>query len=200
MNLLSSHDIPRIRTTLASGMNEMLPSRENQIDYVVTSENDRKGARLSRLAFAIQFFIPGIPSIYYGDEYGMNGLMDPFNRGPMFKHDTKIFEELKTVSVFRSREKILQTGYALYIAASKHVLAILRFVPGTKDVFGEPCNQGAYLLLVNTSDEEEEIDFDFLDHKEGVPEEEHRRLIKMLDNTRVHTKVQKLDYKIMHLS
>lgn len=63
------------------------------------------GSRALRLAFAIQFFIPGIPSIYYGDEYGMNGLMDPFNRGPYFKHDTKIYEELKTVSVFRSREK-----------------------------------------------------------------------------------------------
>ena len=200
MNLLSSHDIPRIRTTLASGMNEMLPSRENQIDYVVTSENDRRGAVLSRLAFAIQFFIPGIPSIYYGDEYGMNGLMDPFNRGPYFKHDTKIYEELKTVSVFRSREKILQTGYALYIGASKNVLAILRFAAGNKDIFGEPCGQGAYLLLVNPGDEEEEIEFDIADHKEGVPEEEHRRLIRMLGNTRVHTKIQKSDYKIMRLS
>ncbi len=107
---------------------------------------------------------------------------------------------MKTVSVFRSREKILQTGYALYIGASKNVLAILRFAAGNKDIFGEPCGQGAYLLLVNPGDEEEEIEFDIADHKEGVPEEEHRRLIKMLGNTRVHTKIQKSDYKIMRLS
>ena len=80
MNLLSSHDIPRIRTTLATGMNENFPSREQQAEYVITSKMDQKGKSLTRLAIAVQFFVPGMPCIYYGDEYGMHGLMDPFNR------------------------------------------------------------------------------------------------------------------------
>ena len=72
MNLLSSHDIPRIRTTLATGMNENLPSREQQAEYVITSKMDQKGKALTRLAMAVQFFVPGMPCIYYGDEYGMH--------------------------------------------------------------------------------------------------------------------------------
>ena len=83
MNLLSSHDIPRIRTTLATGMNENLPSREQQAEYVITSKMDQKGKALTRLdrntKWQYQFFVPGMPCIYYGDEYGMHGLMDPFN-------------------------------------------------------------------------------------------------------------------------
>lgn len=53
MNLLSSHDIPRIRTTLATGMNENLPSREQQAEYVITSKMDQKGKALTRLAMAV---------------------------------------------------------------------------------------------------------------------------------------------------
>ena len=89
MNLLSSHDIPRIRTTLATGMNENLPSREQQAEYVITSKMDQKGKALTRLAMAVQFFVPGMPCIYYGDEYGMHGLMDPFNRGAFLKMTKK---------------------------------------------------------------------------------------------------------------
>jgi glycosidase len=91
MNLLSSHDIPRIRTTLASGMNETLPAREQQVEYVITSKMDQRGATLTKLAMAIQFFVPGMPCIYYGDEYGMHGFMDPFNREPYYKNDEKVY-------------------------------------------------------------------------------------------------------------
>lgn len=34
------------------------------------------------LASLIQYLIPGIPVIFYGTEVGMQGLKDPFNRGP----------------------------------------------------------------------------------------------------------------------
>ena len=33
-----------------------------------------------KLAVAIQFTLPGFPCIYYGDEAGMQGYRDPFNR------------------------------------------------------------------------------------------------------------------------
>lgn len=56
MNLLSSHDTPRIRT-LCGG-----------------------DADLAKLAAAIQFTWAGTPSIYYGDELGMLGDKDPDNR------------------------------------------------------------------------------------------------------------------------
>ena len=41
-----------------------------------------RAKRLLRLAYAILSTIPGIPSIYYGDEAGLEGYSDPFNRMP----------------------------------------------------------------------------------------------------------------------
>ena len=35
---------------------------------------------LMRLAYAMIFTLPGVPSIYYGDEIAMQGYRDPFNR------------------------------------------------------------------------------------------------------------------------
>ena len=58
-NLVASHDTPRIRT-LARG----------------------NRARV-KLALFLQFFFPGIPAIYYGDEIGLEGGQDPDNRRAM---------------------------------------------------------------------------------------------------------------------
>ena len=56
-NLLGSHDTPR---------------------FVTVCGGDRVGLRLATL---IQMTLPGAPSIYYGDEIGMEGGVDPANRG-----------------------------------------------------------------------------------------------------------------------
>ncbi|MGN0416737.1 glycoside hydrolase family 13 protein [Anaerostipes faecalis] len=200
MNLLSSHDIPRIRTTFASGMNETLPSREKQAEYVITSKMDKQGARLTRLAMAIQFFIPGMPCIYYGDEYGMHGFMDPFNRETFYKNDVQVYQELKEITSLRSKEKVLQTGYALYFAVNKNVLAMVRFVANQKDVFGEKCGNKALLMLVNPTDQKEKVVFDLRMKKEGVPEKEHKALIQNLENKVIREEVAPFDYKIIELS
>lgn len=199
MNLLSSHDIPRIRTTFASGMNEALPSREKQIDYVITSDMDQQGEKLTRLAMAMQFFIPGIPSVYYGDEYGMHGFMDPFNRGTFYKNDSEVWKELKNLTGFRMREPALQTGYALYIAVNDHVLGILRFIVGEKDVFGEKAGDQALLLLVNPSDERQNVAFDLSSKKEGIPARIHYLLMKYLKTPLVSACIEACDYKMIQL-
>lgn len=113
-------------------MNENLPSREQQAEYVITSKMDQKGKALTRLAMAVQFFVPGMPCIYYGDEYGMHGLMDPFNRGAFFENDKETYQEVLRLTSLRNREKVLQTGYALYMAPTENVLAILRFISEKK--------------------------------------------------------------------
>jgi glycosidase len=56
-NLLGSHDTPR---------------------FVTVCGGDRDSLRLATL---IQMTLPGAPSIYYGDEIGMQGGLDPANRG-----------------------------------------------------------------------------------------------------------------------
>lgn len=199
MNLLSSHDIPRIRTTFATSMNETMPSREKQIEYVITSEMDKRGAKLTRLAMAIQFFIPGMPCIYYGDEYGMHGFMDPLNRGPFFKNDGETYQEICKITSLRSAQKVLQTGYALFFAVNEKVLGIVRFVSDERDVFGEKCDNKALLMLVNSGDQKETVRFDLRGKKEGVPEKIHRALIRNIKNSVMEETIEPFDYQVMEL-
>ena len=42
----------------------------------------KSAARSVKTASAIQYFLPGLPTIYYGDEIGMQGYEDPINRRP----------------------------------------------------------------------------------------------------------------------
>lgn len=77
MNFLSSHDTPRIITVL-SGV-----AVENKCDRAGFRLNEEQTATaLKRLYIAmfLQFFMIGMPSIYYGDEIGMQGFEDPFCR------------------------------------------------------------------------------------------------------------------------
>lgn len=68
MNLLSSHDQPRVLW---------------EVGY---KEYGQEGYDVYRkrmlLAVSFQFSYPGAPTIYYGDEIGLTGGHDPFNRGP----------------------------------------------------------------------------------------------------------------------
>jgi glycosidase len=81
MNLVSSHDIARIRTVLATGVDGKGMSRESQASFTVSAKDDARGDALVRCAVALQYSLPGIPVVYYGDEAGLHGLLDPFNRG-----------------------------------------------------------------------------------------------------------------------
>ena len=53
MNLLSSHDIPRIRTMLAIAPEKMPGDRAAQAARTVSDAEDARGARLQKLAAAL---------------------------------------------------------------------------------------------------------------------------------------------------
>ena len=80
MNHIGTHDTERALTALAG---EPCRGRDRawQAAQRLSSEQYTHGVRLMKLASAIQFLLPGVPCIYYGDEVGMQGYADPFNRG-----------------------------------------------------------------------------------------------------------------------
>ncbi|MBE6885663.1 MAG: glycoside hydrolase family 13 protein [Ruminococcaceae bacterium] len=78
MNLLSTHDTPRIITAL-SGKGEGMSKSEKANFRLSGAELDRALA-LTKVSALLQFTLPGNPSIYYGDEIGMEGFEDPLNR------------------------------------------------------------------------------------------------------------------------
>lgn len=180
MNLLSSHDVPRIRTVLSSGLTGDNMTREEQASYVVPYHREIEGAKLVRLAEAIQFVMPGVPSIYYGDEYGMNGLKDPFNRGPFSQNDSNMKEFTKRLSRLRQTSDVLKTGYVAFFAVNTEVIAIFRFILDGKDPFGRPANNGVYLTVINRSKEEQKVSIDLKNLEEGIGE----RQMHLLKNQR----------------
>jgi pullulanase len=74
MTLLSSHDTTRIQTELGRVLTDTV-----------------KGIKAASI---LQYFLPGMPTIYYGDEVGMKGGDDPYNRA-FFKEEPEAPELLK---------------------------------------------------------------------------------------------------------
>ncbi len=73
MNLMDSHDTQRILWSLT-------PGQENPQDKEQNPANVALGKARLRLADIVQFTVPGAPTIYYGDEVGVNGDDDPDDR------------------------------------------------------------------------------------------------------------------------
>lgn len=76
MNILSTHDTVRILTGLGSSD---LP-KKLQGQFHLSPQQRTQAEQKVRLAALLQFTLPGIPCIYYGDEIGMEGFADPYCR------------------------------------------------------------------------------------------------------------------------
>lgn len=185
MNLLSSHDIPRIRTVLSTEQNADALSREEQAVVEISKEEDKQGGDLQKLAVALQFIIPGMPSVYYGDEFGMHGMKDPFNRRPFTKRDKKMYEHHKKLSKIRENTPCLRTGEACFKACDGDVISVLRFNLEGVDAFENPSQNGAVVAFINRGNEEKEFTFDLEEYKEGLSKSACGRLAKADFNTAI---------------
>ncbi len=76
MNILSTHDTMRILSELGQGA---LP-RKMPGSYRMSEQQRQNAIQKLRVAALLQFTLPGIPCIYYGDEIGMEGGADPYCR------------------------------------------------------------------------------------------------------------------------
>lgn len=109
MNVLATHDVERSITSLVG---EPLNGRDRvwQASRHFLSEGDyNRGALMFRLAMTLQFFLPGSPSIYYGDELGMTGYRDPFNRCTFLWHggDSSLLAFTQKLSAIRTAHRAL---------------------------------------------------------------------------------------------
>ena len=83
MNHIGTHDTERAITRLAGDDCEGY-GREWQHEHNMLDDYDfLRGVSMLKIASLLQFTLPGVPSIYYGDEIGMQGMKDPFNRACM---------------------------------------------------------------------------------------------------------------------
>lgn len=152
LNLLSSHDVPRALTLLGGGPDKDSGlSRKEQAAFALSPEARSKALRLMALATAVQMSLPGVPCVYYGDEAGMEGCMDPFNRAPFpwRKEDAKLQATVRQWANLRNRHAALRTGRMALAAPHRDVFFALRFVSDGKDALGDDAENGVFALLVN---------------------------------------------------
>lgn len=150
MNLLDSHDTARIRWMLT-------PGKYNSADREANQANVTAGIAAEKVAATIQFTVPGMPSIYYGDEVGVTGSDDPDNRRTFpwngtsscsannaycagGNHDLLAFYS-KLISL-RKRHPVLRDGDAHFLLADDKEQTLGYAMRGNKDVA---------LVLVNRS-------------------------------------------------
>ncbi len=136
MNHLGTHDTERI-LTLLSGVDCEGNSRELQAQTVISEQALQRGKKLLKMALVMNFTLPGVPSIYYGDEAGLTGCKDPFNRCcfPWGKEDCEILDFTKELASFRKSHSVLKDGDFYPISATLGCVAYLRYKEGAKRIF-----------------------------------------------------------------
>ena len=128
MNLLGSHDVERLLTALAvkESLKELNRDEQLALEESLSDEDMSKAGDLARLAYSIIFSIPGVPSIYYGDELGMTGTNDPFNRRPYGIHaESDLRDYLSKLILRRKQHPALCSENVFFLAANQDVLLIL---------------------------------------------------------------------------
>jgi 4-alpha-glucanotransferase len=151
MNLLSSHDVPRAITMLSG---EKDPGdRRKQKDLRLSDEQRILGMQLMRLGFVFQLGYVGCPSVYYGDEIGMEGYRDPFNRRtyPWDIITAEQEEQLRfyrEISGIRRELPVLKTGYYRTLLASEDLFVFERYLDSSgRDCFGKPCSGASRVIF-----------------------------------------------------
>ena len=194
-NLLSSHDVTRIRTALSTPIDPHSLSREQQASFVISDSQNRKGAFRQRLAAALQFSIPGVPCIYYGDENGMNGFLDPFNREPFREGSYELTEDYRRFAQLRRSADTLRTGHAVFYAPDPDCIAVLRYVADGRDALGREAEDGAYLIVINRSDMPQQFVLDFMARSPLFPPS-HQAALRPLLNGRATCQITGKEYAV----
>lgn len=164
MNLLSSHDVERVRSVLASGIYGDGLTRQQQASFRISAVQDQTGAARQAMLAALQFSLPGVPCIYYGDEYGMPGFLDPFNRAFL---DTQasaypLDALYARLAALRHAHPALATGAVSVFALEKDVLGVVRANVQGRDVFGEAAPEECLVTLINRADTHKYVTVDIL--------------------------------------
>ncbi|MBQ8304322.1 MAG: glycoside hydrolase family 13 protein [Clostridia bacterium] len=148
MNHIGTHDTARILTRLGFE-GQVLADRNWQAEQKLTKEQQEIGKKRLKLAAVLQYTLPGVPSLYYGDEIGTEGFGDPFCRSffDWENGDNQLTEFYKKLGNFRRENSVFKDGEFIPLHFENGCVAYLR-KRGKNFVF----------VCVNTCGEEREIE------------------------------------------
>ena len=140
MNHLGTHDTMRILTALVDDYNgtrqEMAARHLSQQQLALAKEK-------LQMASFLQYMLPGSPSLYYGDEAGMEGGKDPFNRRPYpwGKEDPELLRHFRLLGQLRKDYEALRLGNTAFFHYEGGRLGFTRSLDGK--TFRICCNRSS---------------------------------------------------------
>ena len=126
MNFLGTHDTPRILTLL--GVEQTPEDKGQRAAYRLSPAELARGQKKLRLAAMLLYSFPGSPTLYYGDEAGMQGFEDPLNRGtyPWGGEDGSLLAFFRRLGQLRAERISMQCGIIRYLHAQGGGLVVER--------------------------------------------------------------------------
>ena len=134
---------------------------ELQYDYSLRGIDLDLAKKRLMLASVLQYTLPGVPVIYYGDEAGMQGHADPYNRAayPWGKEDEEILYHYKKLGLIYKQHRALQTGDLKIYPMGDDIIALERSNEQEKMVVLVNRNwQNSIVVAADTRDFESAVD------------------------------------------
>ena len=151
MNLLGTHDTPRILTALVDDFDG---SREQLANRKLSPQQKTLAKKRLMLASVLQYTLPGCPSLYYGDEALMEGGKDPFNRRtyPWGSADEALLMHYKSLGNLRKNNPAVRLGKLEFLRSEGGEIAFARTWENTTikiyvNLSANRCNPTGRVLL-----------------------------------------------------
>ncbi len=150
MNILSTHDTYRLISAL-SGVKTIGKSKADLSKILLAVDDYDNAVNRVKIASLLQYSLPGVPSLYYGDEAGMQGYVDPLNRRcyPWGNEDCELINWYKKLGELRKR-------FSLFIAGDFDIL----YARHGGFVFKRFDENSELLIAINLGDNQLKLSFD----------------------------------------
>lgn len=127
MNHIGTHDTARAITTIAK-YGQPCGDRAWQSGVTLSADEYAFAVTKLKIAIVLQYTLPGIPSLYYGDEAGLTGFGDPFCRKtyPWGKENTDLLNYYKAIGNLRRSKKVFANGEYENITCENGVFSFIR--------------------------------------------------------------------------
>ena len=154
MNSLGTHDTERILSVLGDkGVSEL--TNEELSTHKMTDAQRKRALRKLAIASVLQYTVFGVPSVYYGDEAGLEGGHDPFCRQPFpwGKENAELLEHYRKLGKIRKENRVFADGKFKVISFQKGFIAYERYneddnilVVANVDRCAKACNLGCKVV------------------------------------------------------
>ncbi len=127
MNHIGTHDTCRVLNRLGT-LDSYESTDLNRYKGGLNTEQRIFAIRLLKMLSGIQFTLPGVPSVYYGDEVGVDGGVDPYNRGcyPYGKEDFDLLAHYRLLGKIRKEHPVFIDGSFIPVSSVMGCVCFMR--------------------------------------------------------------------------